>query len=202
MKVLIDAGHGGLCFGHYMTRGKRSPGKKTAGDEGIFEGEFNRQVAKYLRCVSSGSMMERYLVINPGPIDICLKDRVKFVNDFCKKEKDTILISIHANASPAKGWSRANGSVVFHSTRASSKSKLLAKCVRTGLDQLPLKSGGIKKAPHYITTKTSCPAILIECGFMTNRKNAAFLSTGKGQRLIYWYIAEGIENYHEKIKDL
>jgi N-acetylmuramoyl-L-alanine amidase len=78
MKWILDPGHGGMAFGHYMTPGKRSPQVPP----GIYEGEFNRAIAN---SVHDGNYLET-IVTNPGPINISLKKRVSFVNSI-KGEK-------------------------------------------------------------------------------------------------------------------
>ena len=76
IKFLLDPGHGGVAFSHYLTPGKRSPEVPP----GIFEGEFNRAVCGYL---NNG---EKFLSIVPGPIQVPLESRVGFVNKLAKLE--------------------------------------------------------------------------------------------------------------------
>jgi N-acetylmuramoyl-L-alanine amidase len=182
MKYIIDSGHG------ERTPGKRSP--EIGEGIGIYEWEFNREVAETLCWLLDSSAIN----LTPGPIWTSLDDRVDYINWRAKKE-EVALVSIHANAAPGSGWSNANGLVVFHSRKASKASKNMAASVersmRVGLNG-KLRSRGIKQANHKITTKTACPAILVECGFMTNRKDAAYMASENGRDEIAAMIAEGV----------
>ena len=184
---ILDPGHGGMAFDTYMTAGKQSPEVPP----GIYEGEFNRSV-----CELISWSLDDVEITAPGPINIPLKDRVRFVNQLHKRFKDCVLISIHANAAAGSGWSKARGLVVFHSKKASADSKRLAKLVEGELAFADYtKSRGIKKANHTITTKVKCPAILVECGFMTNKEEAASLASYKTQNLIADAIVSACELY-------
>ena len=41
------------------------------------------------------------------------------------------------------------------------------------------KNRGIKEAAFYMVKRTHCPAVLVECGFMTNEKDCKILMTEK-----------------------
>lgn len=191
-KVIIDAGHGGTAFGHYLTAGKRSPEVPP----GIFEGGFNRMVSRNI----DFNLKLHSCLLNNGPINIPLRERVKYINQLFKKEPDLISISIHANAARGKGWSRARGSVVFVSKRATEKELFLAKQISDEMRKLSKLIGlphrGIKKANFKMVYGPKCPAVLIECGFMTNKADCEILKDNR------WDIVEsitiGIEKYDEK----
>jgi N-acetylmuramoyl-L-alanine amidase len=192
MNWLIHAGHGGVAAGHYFTPGKRSPEVPP----GIYEGEVNRLIADG---VWTG-LDDEIILLNPGPISIPQREVIiPWVNKFYKKEKNTALIAIHCNASPIKGWSKANGFVVFHSRKASDKSKMLAKMLERNMREsgTGIKSRGIKQANHWITTQTKCPAVLLECGFMTNLQEAKKLARTDVQNMISDAIACTLQDYSE-----
>ncbi|HUP13804.1 MAG TPA: N-acetylmuramoyl-L-alanine amidase, partial [Niastella sp.] len=44
----------------------------------------------------------------------------------------------------------------------------------------------------YVLDKTPCPAVLIECGYMTNEKDLAFISNSNNQEAVAKKILEGI----------
>jgi len=165
MKYIIDPGHGGMAFGHYFTPGKRW--------QGLYEGEFNRDVAQYL-C----RMSDRYLNIAPGPIRIPLTPRIKFINKLAAVE-DCTVISIHANAVDTKGekWAQANGHRIFTCKNPSSKSNLLASIIDENFKNTISSYGQVKRKNFDIVYKTKCPAVLAECAFMTNDEDNAKLKT-------------------------
>ena len=189
---LLDPGHGGIAAGHYLTPGKRSPEVPP----GIYEGEFNREVCNWI--VRLNAKYHNVINTNLGPINIPLTSRVSFVNQFCKREKNCALISLHANAAKKKGWSKGSGFVIFHSRKASKKSKRLARIMLEEFKSLNyFSSRGIKQANHTVTTKTNCPAILIECGFMTNKHDAELLADPITRHRIARVIAQGMDQYVE-----
>lgn len=73
-------------------------------------------------------------------------------------------------------------------------SDLLDKQFRNNLDY---GSRGIKQAGFYVLVGASMPSVLIETGFLTNRKDAAYLKSDNGQSKI----AESILNAIKKYKD-
>jgi hypothetical protein len=194
---LLDPGHGGMVFGEYLTPGKRSPGVPP----GVFEGKFNRRVCQLIQAEYETAVRNnpeksedthRILTLTPGPINVPLlrkkgqggQCRIEFINDICRRFKGehVALISIHANASPRSGWSSANGHRVFVSKKASKNSRLLSRKVDWYMSQITeLERRPIKAVNHHITTLTKCPAILVECAFMTNRADAVFLASRDGQ---------------------
>ena len=172
---LLSAGHGGTAFGHYRTPGKRSPGKRKPADPGIFEGEFNRDICnRIVERDKDGA----FLFINPGPINISLKEKIGFVNWLAQRER-VCLIEIHANAAKGPSWSTGHGFAVFHSWNASNASEILCDFIRRAwIQNVPeIFNRGIKVEDYSILKKTDCPAVLIESGFMTNRSEAELLST-------------------------
>ena len=64
-------------------------------------------------------------------------------------------------------------------------------------DNLNYSSRGIKQAGFYVLVGASMPSVLIETGFLTNRKDAEFLKSQSGQSKI----AESILNAIKKYKD-
>lgn len=196
LNYFLDPGHGDR-----LTPGKRSP--EVGEGVGIYEGEFNRAVCAQIQDTARFHREQRFDIINiaPGPTNVPLaKTRVPYVNRRCQTLEKPALISVHANAAPGGGWSDANGYVVYCSEQASDKSVRLAGIANRLFEEYLegyISSRGIKRANHTITTKTLCPAILVECAFMTNRREAAIMATWTGVRmyanLIYRVMAEFAE---------
>ena len=190
LKKLFDPGHGGIAFGHYLTPGKRSPEVPP----GIFEGEYNRII-----CDLMAEHDPDCLNIAPGPINVPLKARVSFVNRLSHLER-CVLLSIHCNAAGSSGWDSANGFTVFVSHHASQDSKRLAAHVAERLEHhlygfIAPRKPVIKQVNHTITTATRCPAVLIELGFMTNKREVNNLQRPMVQNLIRAALQESIDRY-------
>lgn len=198
MYWILEPGHGGLAFGRYLTKGKQSPQVPP----GIYEGEFNRAVCDYAHWCSNQSTV----VLTPGPINIPLAIRAKYINELATKlDGDCALISVHANAMGNKGWNKAHGFAVFHSRTPLRESVQLAKLMNERLiGEGYSYSRGVKKANFSMITfgrkrilKVRMPAILVELGFMTHREEAELLSLDKTQRMFGRVLSDVMNRYEE-----
>jgi len=170
MNIILDFGHGGMLNGKYQTKGKRSP--KWSDGSQLFEGVFNRGVGNKLARLLDWDNIDYNILVHEES-DIGLSERVRRANKIYKNRKDSILISIHAN-----GFSKesANGFEVFTSngsTRSDKYAEILHSCYVSKIKEI--KDRGIKEAGFAMVKRTHCPAVLIECGFMTNYDECQFL---------------------------
>jgi len=183
--ILTVAGHGGLnAHGEYPRKDKRSPEVPP----GIFEGAFNRTTAGGItdKLLEDGITCQ---FVNPGPMNSPHKSIIGYVNDTARRSNRPLaLIEVHANSDDVqhydeRGWFDENGQdietgfVVFVSERASRTSLKLAHAIDAAVraEGYKIPSRGVKSANFNIITKTVCPAVLIECGFMSNRSDVALL---------------------------
>lgn len=184
--IILDPGHEGLALGHYLRKGKQSP--EVGPGVGIFEGEFNRKICD-LVSVRLWSAGVPSIITVPGAINVPLKDRVTFANKLRQTVGKCAFISVHANAANVPGWSSANGCTTYIAPSASAMSGELAYCI---LADMPLVWRGIRKAQFHVLKKTRMPAVLVECGFMTNKLDAEYMASEVGQAKIADAIADGI----------
>ena len=76
------------------------------------------------------------------------------------------------------------------------ESALLAELVQSEVAEVhPGPDRGIQQSRLVVLTTASRPAVLIETGYGTNRKDAAFLSSTAGQQALARTIADGIVEY-------
>ncbi|PPA70207.1 N-acetylmuramoyl-L-alanine amidase [Jeotgalibacillus proteolyticus] len=158
--IAIDAGHG------YETPGKRSP-------DGMREYAFNRAVAaECIKQLEKASL--KTLKTHHDTIDVSLKNRT----DKANQAGADFFISIHANAFGNGGWNEVSGIETYiHSTKGNN-ALTLAKQIQTSLIQgTGRKDRGVKKENFHVLRESSMPAVLIECGFMTNREEKALLAS-------------------------
>lgn len=108
-----------------------------------------------------------------------LRNRVKAI----EAVQAPILISIHQNSYPEQ---RYHGAQVFYAPTAYSKE--LAEHMQATLNQRldPSNTRGCKQIPDsvYLMNHISCPAVLVECGFLTNPTEEALLRQEDYQRKI------------------
>lgn len=169
LTVIIDAGHGGIIDGNYVTPGKRSPMWKDG--KQLYEGVFNREVAEYLTEYMKKDGME-YIYLDSNH-DVPLEVRTDIYNMLHKLYPNSLLISIHANAAAAES---AHGFEVFTTPGATKSDKFadiwFAKFQATyptfTMREDVADSDHDKEAKFWVIRAVDMPAVLIEHGFMTN----------------------------------
>lgn len=175
--VIVDAGHG------VNTPGKRSP------DGLLMEYAWNRDCAALLTGWLNGIGGFRAFLLVPetSEEDIPLATRVTRANQIYKDRKDTdnvVLVSIHCNAhGDGKKWTKAKGWSIY-TTKGETISDKIATAIYnaavTKFGKAKLRADWSDKDPDYesdfyILRKVSCPAVLIENFFMTNREDCEYL---------------------------
>lgn len=163
--IAIDDGHG------METAGKRTP---AFSDGSIMkENEFNRAVADYLAAALKRNGFD-VLMVAPGDQDAALKTRVQRAND----TRAAAYISIHANAF-GTAWNDANGleTWIYEKVMPDSETYRFADCIHKELIKATgLRNRGMKRSSDlFVLKNTAMHAALVECGFMTNKEEAALL---------------------------
>ena len=121
-----------------------------------------------------------------------LKNRVRAV----EAVEGGTLLSIHQNSYPG---SQYRGAQVFYAPTGGSRE--LAELLQTALREELQPDNGRKAKPIpesvYLMNHVSCPAVLVECGFLTNPEEEALLRDGGYQRQLAavlagaWLTAQG-----------
>jgi len=147
--VVIDAGHGGHDPGGIP--GQRVQEKTVALD-----------VARRLRtCLQEAGL--RTVMTRSNDTFIPLPRRVVIAN----AQRNAVFVSIHFNSSTRAG---AHGYETYY-YRSSAAS--LAARIQSQITQiLPDDNRHLKRRGYYVLRKTAIPAVLVECGFLTNRDEA------------------------------
>lgn len=193
MKILIDNGHGDPP----LTGGKCSP------DGRLKEYVWCRDVAARIVNILKGMGYDAVL-ITPETKDIPLKERVRRVNDYCKRygSKNCLCISVHNNAAGSDGkWHNATGWSGWVAPNASSNSKRLAQCLYKEAERAELQGNRCVPAEKYwvgnwaICRDTNCPAVLTENLFQDNKGEVDYLLTENGKRTIAMLHVKAIINY-------
>jgi N-acetylmuramoyl-L-alanine amidase len=186
LKIIIDAGHG------YQTAGKRSK-------DGMKEYEFNRKVALFIREMFQEYQQVTLHFTHSDKRDVPLKERVNLANQL----NADLFVSIHANAFGSGDWNSANGIETFIYTSRPKQAFDLALQVQNQLiGRTSRKDRGVKSADYYVLRETSMTAILCECGFMTNYKEAQLLKSEAYQKLCAEAIVHGISSFYGLTRSL
>lgn len=186
--ILLDNGHG------VDTLGKCSP------DGQFKEYKFSREIV-YKLYRKLQSLGYNAIILVPEEQDISLKERVARANKYYDDNKDTILISIHADASPEPGWQDARGWSGWVSKNASQNSKNLCGFIYDEIKKTKVRmrqylpNQKYWQANYYILSKSKCPAVLTENGFQTNKEDVAYMESDEGQDNIVNAHVQGIIKY-------
>ncbi|APH03639.1 N-acetylmuramoyl-L-alanine amidase [Bacillus weihaiensis] len=182
MKILIDAGHG-----------PNTPGKRSV--DGMKEYEFNSAVAKEVKTNLLQYEGISVLFSHSDKKDVPLQERVALANS----EKVDCFLSIHANAyGNGSNWTEAEGIETFIYVTKPHEAYLLATSVQRELvRQTNRKNRGVKQANFYVLKETSMTAILCECGFMTNKEEAALLRSASYRKKCAKAISDAIASHYK-----
>ncbi len=161
---IFDNGHGSTINGIYQTPGKRSP-KWSKGI--LFEGVFNRWVVNRLieKCQREGIP---FYHLSPELTDKSLKTRTNIANKIWKQNKNTYVLSIHANAGGGSG-------IEGYTTTGETKSDVVAELFLSNLKKVGFKlrtdrtDNDLDKEKNFWMLRVpASPAVLLELGFMDN----------------------------------
>lgn len=174
--IALDAGHG------MKTAGKQTP-------DGIKEWELNDKVRdKIVVMLKDYDVKFIFPDNNEGAIDEGLTNRrTMYVN-----EDADATVSIHHNA--FKGtWCTATGVEVYVDKNATTKDIELANAIIGKLASYTgLKKRGVKRSNFTVITQNSVPAVLVEGGFMDNKKDHAVITSDAGQTAYAKAVAEAL----------
>lgn len=189
MLILIDNGHG------INTPGKCSP------DKALYEWKYTREIAVEV-VKKLNELGYKAIQLVPESTDISLAQRCKRVNDYCKKNSNTLLVSIHVNAAGSDNkWHNASGWSGWVYTKSSLKSRLLAQLLYKEAKLRKLQGNrSVPKGEYWtanfkILRETNCPAVLTENLFQDNKQEVEYLLSEEGRKNIVDLHVNGIIAY-------
>jgi N-acetylmuramoyl-L-alanine amidase len=167
--VVIDAGHGGFDRGGIP--GQRVPEKVMTLD-----------VAQRLKAVLAASGY-RVIMTRDSDVFVPLPTRVAIANSY----RNAIFVCIHFNSATRGG---ANGIETYFYSR---ESLPLASAVHYYVaGGAPTPNRGVRRRGYYVLRRTRVPAVLVECGFLTNPTEAQYVQTTSYRQRLAEEIARGI----------
>ena len=174
--VVIDPGHGG-----------KDPGARSI--LGFYEKGINLSVAlDVARLLEQRGL--RVKMTRTDDYYVELEDRAAIANNI---DAD-LFVSIHADSFPK---SSRRGYTIYVAKAASSSSRRAAKAIARSMSGTGLNSFGVQTANYHVLTDTRGPAVLVEMGYLTNRREAALLRSGSFQDRLAQAIADGISDYFD-----
>lgn len=181
---IFDPGHGGIINSKYQTSGKRSP----RFDSGfvLYEGVNNRDNVSRLIKIFKDNNLDCVDIVDSQK-DIPLSTRIARANKLAKERK-CIYISVHSDAAGnGKDWHPASGVSVYTSKGQTASDPIAELVINKLEDQLKesvkwrfdtwTDKDKDKEANYAVLKKTSCPAILLELGFHSNKEESKRILT-------------------------
>ena len=167
--VVIDAGHGGFDRGGI-------PGQRVA------EKTMALDVAQRLRAVLAANGY-RVVMTRDSDVFVPLGARVGLANSY----RNSIFVCIHFNSARRRG---ANGIETYFYGRDSLP---LASAVHYyAARSAPTSNRGVRRRGYYVLRRARVPAVLIECGFLTNPAEAQYVQSSSYRQQLAEQIARGI----------
>jgi N-acetylmuramoyl-L-alanine amidase len=167
--VVVDAGHGGKDYGAYRRYG---------GAEKNATLDVARRLERKLRESQITTVMTR-----SSDVFIPLDERVEIENT----QKNAIFVSIHFNDSRLRGVS---GFETYYHSAASIE---LAQRIQSKLLTIPNSKGrGVHSANFRVLRLAVYPAVLVECGYLSNRREGSEARDAEYRELLADRIAEAI----------
>jgi N-acetylmuramoyl-L-alanine amidase len=119
-------------------------------------------------------------------------DDLKARVELAKEYHADLFISIHTNSYPDSAWW---GAQVFY-LQGRSQSKRLAGLIQQQLlHDLGNSYRWVKTGDFYVLRQSAMPAVLVECGFMSNPREGVLLSDPVHQQKVAWCIYAGVVRY-------
>lgn len=183
--IVIDAGHGGRDDG-------------STGVSGVKESEVNLKIAKVLekqlktmginvvmtRCDGNG-------LYAANATNFKASDMAKRI-EIIKKAKADMVISIHCNSYIN---SSECGAQVFYQENDEVSQKFAEDIQSQLISQLDSARSNAHQGDYYILKESPCPAVLVECGFLSNPTEEKLLATSDYQTKVSYAIMCGVVKY-------
>lgn len=194
---LIDNGHGPSVDGKPTTRGTGNRSPELEDGRRVFEGDYVRAISSKMIEMAKDKDIPCH-IINPDMVDLDLRIRTERINRYVRRNPNCILISLHANIfGDGETFNAVGGIETFYPSTHPKKeiSRQLAEIFQKHLvKKSNLSNRGIKEGNFHMLRESTCPAILTENGFMTNKVEAEkMLSPDFQEKLAEAYVQGMLE---------
>jgi N-acetylmuramoyl-L-alanine amidase len=169
--IVVDAGHGG-----------KDPG--TTSVMGTPEKTINLQIAHKLADMLRQAGY-RVVMTREGDTYIDKEERAAMTN----RINPDLFVSVHCDSN---GSSSHKGFTVYIARQPSWASTKIGRQLENSLSNAGIPSKGLRNADYVVLVQTRCPAVLVECGFLSNYDDASNLTKSWYQTKVARGIADGI----------
>ncbi len=196
--IVVDAGHGGNDKG---TSGKRSSEKYlTLIYAKKLQAKLQKLGYKVIMTRNSDTTLgleRRSEIARNADADLFISVHMNWASPSTVSGVETFALTpagapSSSDSTPRTTWYRGNAMVGNSGALAFSVQRSIVR-------QLKPVDRGVKRARFVVLTGNSCPAILIECGFVSNRTEENKLHSSDYQDKFAAAIADGINRYCQRL---
>jgi N-acetylmuramoyl-L-alanine amidase len=145
---------------------------------------MNLDVAQRLKAILQANGY-RVIMTRDSDVFIPLGTRVAIANSY----RNAIFVCIHFNSASRSG---ANGiETYFYSSQSLALASAIHYRVAGGAPSL---NRGVRRRGYFVLRRTTIPAVLVECGFLTNPNEAQYAQTSSYRQKLAEEIASGIRS--------
>lgn len=178
IKIVVDPGHGG-----------HDPGAQ--GVSALPEKTINLAIVKKVA----------ELLAKQGAIVTITRDDDRFIeldgrSAIAERVAADLFVSVHADSAQRAG---ASGTTVYIAREATVASRRAAQEIAAAIKRAGIECRGLKGAGFRVLVGHSRPAVLVECGYLTNERDARNLNLPAHQAKVATAIAEGIVRHFAAI---
>ncbi|MCQ2435502.1 MAG: N-acetylmuramoyl-L-alanine amidase [Clostridia bacterium] len=186
--LVIDAGHGGMDGG-------------AVADDGTVEKDLNLKVADRMATLCTVLGIE-YKMTRTDDVMLCdMSSSHRKLDDLYNRIKLTesitqpVFLSIHMNKFPVAKYS---GLQVYYSTY-DGRSQEIADAIQAFTAEILMPENGRKTkaagSSIFVLDKATYPAVLVECGFLSNRDELSKLKTDEYQKALALTVLAPVAEY-------
>ncbi len=187
---IIDAGHGGEDGG-------------AVAKDGTIESDLNLSIAKkinstlfFLGLNSEMTRKSENAVYSDDAVTLREKKRSDLKNrvDMINAHENKVLISIHQNSLPSAP--NVHGAQVFynHNDTAALLAEQIQLALNSSMNAAKPKTAKQIDSSIYLMRQVNCPAVLVECGFLSNASETQQLKENTYQTKLAVAVISGILN--------
>lgn len=190
-KVIIDAGHGGEDGGAVSVTGTC---------EKTLNLDLARRVEAILRCSGIEVTMTREddaMLSHPGGGSKKIQDlraRLALANS----SPDSVLVSIHMNKFSSSRYSVLQVYYSANSDKSTSLAELIREANKATLQPDNTRECKPAGSSIFLLHKAKIPAVMVECGFLSNHAEAARLDDPEYRARLACVISSALLRYFEK----
>lgn len=194
--IIVDAGHGGTDKGVYSPDGKYAEADLTL--------QLARQVQQLAGEYNIDVVMTRIDEQFPGDAQT-KTEALRKRTEMAKALNPAAFISLHMSSAGQAGTinTTVSGFGAYVSTGANAEqSKILAGTLLEQVSTLYATHNTVKQRNSKIEVldNNPAPAVIIECGFITNEKDLAFITDKHNQEQVARKILAGVRQFHSFTK--